>query len=61
MISLNQIKVNVFHINNEICLETLSYDSGHKSAQYVDNLPTSTHPLKKTLKVGLDLDIKVDF
>jgi hypothetical protein len=39
MISLNQIKVNVFHKNNEICLETLSYKSGHKSAQYIDNLP----------------------
>jgi hypothetical protein len=60
MISLNQIKVNVFHKNNEIRLETLSYNSGHKSAQFIDNLPLP-HTLKRTLKVGLDLDIKVVF
>lgn len=60
MISLNQIKVNVFHKNNEIRLETLSYNSGHKSAQYIYNLPLP-HTLKRTLKVGLDLDIKVVF
>jgi hypothetical protein len=58
MISPNQIKVNVFHKNNEICLETLSYNSGHQSAQYIDNLPLP-HTLKRTLKGGLDLDIKV--
>lgn len=60
MISLNQIKVNVFHKNNEICLEILSYDIGYRSDQYPHNLPLP-HTLKRTLKVALVLDIKVDF
>lgn len=60
MISLNQIKVNVFHKNNEVCLEILSYDIGYRSDQYPNNLPLP-HTLKRTLKVVLDVDIKVIF